>query len=85
MSPQAAAAPITVQTDQATLNERDALAATMDRPRDDLVNEAIQHFLALNAWQVERIKAGIAAAREGRVRPAEDVFADLARKHGLKL
>ena len=85
MSQQTAAAPFIVQTDQATLNELDALAATTHRPRDDLVNEAIQNFLALNAWQIERIKAGMAAAREGRVRPADEVFAEIAAKYGLEL
>jgi predicted transcriptional regulator len=31
---------------------------------------------------VGRIKAGIADARDGRVQPAEEVFADIAAKHG---
>ena len=76
---QQAAAPFIVRTDQATLNELDAIAATMDRPRDDLVNDALQNYLALNAWQIERIKAGMADAKAGRVRPADEVFADLAK------
>jgi len=35
-----------------------------------------------NAWQLERIRQGIDAARDGRVRPAEDVFVDIAARHG---
>lgn len=76
---------LTIQADPATLAELDALAATTERSRDDIVNDALQSYLALNAWQIERIKAGMQAAREGRVRPAEDVFADIAKKHGLTL
>ncbi|MCH8489806.1 MAG: hypothetical protein LAT81_07735 [Oceanicaulis sp.] len=35
-----------------------------------------------NAWQMELIAEGIAAAREGKVIPAEEVFARIAAKHG---
>lgn len=35
-----------------------------------------------HAWQIERIQDGAAAAREARVRPAEDVFSGIAAKHG---
>jgi predicted transcriptional regulator len=34
------------------------------------------------AWQVQCIEDGLAAAREGRVRPADVVFAEIAAKHG---
>jgi predicted transcriptional regulator len=33
---------------------------------------------------MERIKAGLTAAREGRVRPADAVFADIAARHGFR-
>jgi predicted transcriptional regulator len=56
----------------------------MDRSRNYVVNQAIEQHLEANAWQTERIKEGIAAADEGRVRPAENVFADIAAKHGWK-
>ena len=76
---------MTVQVDRAISAELDALAATTDRSRDDIVNDALQTYLALNTWQIARITAGMQAAREGRVRPAEQVFADIAARHGLKL
>ena len=75
-------APITVRAAQETIDEIDALAVAMDRSRNYIVNQALRQYLETNAWQVERIKEGIAAAGEGRVRPAEDVFADIAAKHG---
>lgn len=34
------------------------------------------------SWQMELIAEGIAAAREGKVIPAEEVFARIAAKHG---
>ena len=85
MSQQATAAPITVQTDQTTLNELDALAATTHRSRDDLINHAIRSYLDTSDWQLERIDAGLADLSAGRVHPAEEVFAELAAKYGWKL
>jgi predicted transcriptional regulator len=73
--------PITVRAAKETVVEIDALAAAMDRSRNYIVNQALLQYLETNAWQISRIKEGIAAAREGRVRPAEDVFADIAAKH----
>lgn len=73
--------PITVRAAKEIVVEIDALAAAMDRSRNYIVNQALQQYLEANAWQIARVKEGIAAAREGRVRPAEDVFADIEAKH----
>jgi predicted transcriptional regulator len=82
MDREAPTEPITVRAAKATIKEIDALAAAMDRSRNYIVNQALRQYLDTNAWQLERIKAGVAAAREGRVRPAEEVFADIAARHG---
>ncbi|HEY9347498.1 MAG TPA: ribbon-helix-helix protein, CopG family, partial [Inquilinus sp.] len=74
--------PVTIRTTKETVEEIDALAAAMDRSRNYVINQALRHYLEANAWQVQRIEDGLAAAREGRVRPAEDVFSDIAAKHG---
>ncbi|MCK6453981.1 MAG: ribbon-helix-helix protein, CopG family [Alphaproteobacteria bacterium] len=84
MRPNRPTEPITIRAAKNVVSEIDALAAAMDRSRNYVVNEALEQYLAANAWQIERIKAGIDAAREGRVRPAEDVFADIAAKHRWK-
>lgn len=76
--------PITIRAAKDVVSDIDALASAMDRSRNYIVNQALQQFLEANAWQIERIKEGLAAADEGRVRPAEDVFADIAAKHGWK-
>jgi len=80
MPQRAASEPITVRTSKVA--EIDALANAMDRSRNYIVNQAIEQYLATNAWQVERIREGLEAAREGRVLPADEVFAGIAAKHG---
>lgn len=80
MSQRAVSEPITIRT--AKVAEIDALAGVMDRSRNYIVNQAIEQYLEANAWQVARIKDGIAAAHEGKVKPAEEVFASIAAKHG---
>lgn len=76
--------PMTVRTQKQTVSEIDALAASMDRSRNYIVNQAIRQYLDANAWQIERIKEGIAAASEGQVKPAEEVYAEIAAKFGWK-
>lgn len=74
--------PITVRATKEIINKIDALAAAMDRSRNYIVNQALRQYLETNAWQIERIEAGLADASAGRVRPAEDVLGDIAAKHG---
>lgn len=81
MAKESGTAPITVRTDKRTVNAIDALADAMDRSRNYIVNQAIEQYLHANAWQVERIKEGLADARAGRVIPADDVLAEIAAKH----
>jgi len=74
--------PITIRTTKHTVSEIDAIAASMERSRNYVVNQALRQYLETNAWQLARIKQGIDDAREGRVRPAQEVFASIAEKHG---
>lgn len=80
MPQRAPSEPITIRT--AKVSEIDALASAMDRSRNYIVNQAIEQYLEANAWQMERISAGIAAAREGKIIPADEVFDGIATKHG---
>ena len=82
MPPRAPSEPITVRAGTEMVAEIDALAAAMDRSRNYVVVQALEHYLAANAWQIDRIREGIAAAADGRVQPAEEVFADIAARHG---
>jgi predicted transcriptional regulator len=54
----------------------------MDRSTPDTADEPHGQDPAADAWQSERIREGVAAAREGRTRPAEAVYHDIAAKHG---
>jgi predicted transcriptional regulator len=80
MAQRAVSEPIIIRA--AKVSEIDALANAMDRSRNYIVNQGIEQYLEANAWQMERIAAGIAAAREGRVMPAHEVFDGIAAKHG---
>jgi predicted transcriptional regulator len=74
--------PITVRASKEVVRQIDALAVASDRSRNYIVNQALRQYLENSSWQMERIEEGIAAARAGDVRPAEDVFADIAAKYG---
>ena len=52
----------TVRLEDETASALDRLAARTERSRNWLVAKAIEDYLALNAWQIEKIEAGIAAA-----------------------
>jgi predicted transcriptional regulator len=67
----------TVRTDGETVKRLDRLAAQLDRSRNYLVNQAIQEYLELHAWQIQKIEAGIAAADRGDVIPHEDVMSEM--------
>ena len=63
-----------VRADRKKVRKLDKLAAQQDRSRNYLVNQAIDQYLELLAWQDERIKEGIKAADAGRF--ASDVEMD---------
>lgn len=55
-----------VRADRKKVRKLDKLAAQQDRSRNYLVNQAIDQYLELLAWQDERIKEAIKAADAGR-------------------
>jgi predicted transcriptional regulator len=55
----------TVRIDPEKQHRIDQLAQQLDRSRNYLVGQAIEEFLDAHAWQVEKIKAGLAAADRG--------------------
>ncbi len=55
-----------VRTESKKVKQLDKLAKQMDRSRNYMVNQAIDQLLEVHAWQIERTKAGIKAADEGR-------------------
>lgn len=66
-------APFTVRLDETTLSALDRLAEKTERSRNWLVVRAIEDFVALNAWQIGRIEAGLAAADSGAFATEDEV------------
>lgn len=71
-------AAFTVRLDESTLAALDDLAHKTDRPRNWLVAKAIEDYVALNAWQIGKIEAGLVAADRGDF--ASDAELALVRK-----
>ena len=56
---------VTFQIQPSTLSAIDELAEKSSQPRDALVEQALQNFVKLRAWQITKIEEGIAAADRG--------------------
>ena len=76
-------APFTVRLDETTLNALDHLAEKTDRSRNWLVSRAVEDFVALNAWQIDKIEAEIAAADRGDF-ASDDELARVRKKFAPK-
>lgn len=59
----------------------DALAASMDRPRSYLVNEAIDQYLAYHSWKADRVREGLEAADRGDLVEHDELFASLRDRY----
>jgi predicted transcriptional regulator len=66
-------AAFTLRLDEATLEALDQLAEKTERSRSWLATKAIEDYVALNAWQIGRIEAGIADADRGDFASDDDV------------
>jgi len=55
----------TVRLDEATIEALDRLAEQTERSRSWLVTRAVEDYVALNEWQIARIREGIADADRG--------------------
>ncbi len=68
-------AAFTIRLDDEMLAKLDALAADTDRSRNWIAAKAIQDYVELNAWQIQRIREGIAEADRGEFATDEEVEA----------
>jgi predicted transcriptional regulator len=74
---------LTVRTDEAKRKKLDKIAATADRNRNWVINEAIDNYLELHEWQMQEIEEGMTDIAAGRTHTSEEVrshFANLKRK-----
>ncbi|WP_036263905.1 CopG family ribbon-helix-helix protein [Methylocapsa aurea] len=72
-------APFTVRLDESMIEALDRLAEKTDRSRNWLVARAIEDYVALNAWQLDKINEGIEAA-DRREFAADDEVARIRKK-----
>jgi predicted transcriptional regulator len=67
--------PVSVRL-QAELNAQvTAIAASLDRPKSWVIEQAIKDFVVVQAWQMAAIDEGIRAADAGRIVAHDDVAA----------
>ena len=66
-------AAFTIRLDDEMLAKLDALAADTDRSRNWIAAKAIESYVELNAWQIAKIKEGIAQADRGEFATEEEL------------
>jgi predicted transcriptional regulator len=57
---------MTVRIDADTREALDALAASLERDRSYVVNQALQAYLDVHQWQIKHIRQGLAEADAGK-------------------
>jgi predicted transcriptional regulator len=72
-------AAVTVRLDEATLGALDKLAEKTERPRDWLVTQAIEDYVALTEWAMNKIETGLVAAEAGDFASAQEVARNRAK------
>jgi predicted transcriptional regulator len=72
--------PVTIDLDDLTLQALDRVAERSERTRAEIISDALQDYLELQAWQLEKIEAGLAAANAGDFASDEEI-ARIARKY----
>jgi predicted transcriptional regulator len=58
---------ISFRADAGKIDTLDSLAAAQERPRSYLINEAINNYIELHAYQDALVRKGLAEMRERRV------------------
>ncbi len=71
----------TIRIDEEKQQKLDMLAQSMDRSRNWLVNEAIDNYLAIQAWQVEQIKLALLEADDESNFASDEEVARLTNKY----
>jgi predicted transcriptional regulator len=74
---------VTVELDDQALENLNRLAERTSRSRDELIVEAVQDYLSLHAWQIEKIAEGIAAANREEFVDEEEI-ARIAAKYSAR-
>lgn len=83
MCPDETQQPIIVRAAKELMNGIDAVPAATHRSGNYLVDQALW-CLMTQVWQIARIEEDRAAAGDSRIRPAEDLLAEIATRHGFE-
>jgi len=70
---------ISFRADAEKIDALDSLAATQDRSRSYLINEAITNYIELHAYQDALVRKGLEEMRKGRVLSHEKVVRRLKK------
>jgi predicted transcriptional regulator len=66
---------LTVRIPAALQQQLDTMAQTMERSRAWVITQALEHFVAVQAWQVEEIHKALAEADAGDFATTEEIEA----------
>lgn len=77
MEEKSANATVTIRTSAEVLAALGKLAESMDRPRNWVIEAALQSYLETQAWQVEGIREALGSLDRGEFVSHEDVVSDL--------
>jgi len=66
---------LTFRANRKRVRELDRLAQALDRDRSYLLNEAVDQYLAVQEYNLQQIKEGLAQARAGKLMDYEQVKA----------
>ena len=70
---------ISFRADAEKIEALDSLAAAQDRPRSYVINEAINNYIELHAYQDALVRKGLEDMRKGHVVRHEEVINRLRR------
>jgi len=72
---------ITIRVRPQVRQALDAIAATLDRDRTYVVNQALEVYIDLHQWQIDHIRLGLRAANAGKFATEAEVKRTIARLH----
>jgi predicted transcriptional regulator len=70
---------ISFRADAEKIDVLDSLAAAQDRPRSYLINQAIDNYIQIHAYQDALVRKGIEDMQKGRVVSHDEVIKRLKR------
>lgn len=71
---------VTLSLPSSLMTDLDELAASADRSRAEIAEEALVEFVTYQRWKDERIREGLREADADQTVPHDDVFARLESK-----